>query len=123
MAAWAAAWVVGYLPAGPSQRSRMAAARAARFAARCRQADLVRCIFGNPFDPAVVNPGLPAWGNGLPAATARQIYDERNWAALPMLGDLLRKAGCAGTHLLTHCDQPGPHARGCFVVDALAGRV
>jgi hypothetical protein len=123
MAAWAAAWVVGYLPAETPERTRKAAARSARFTARSRQADLLRCIFGNPFHPVLVDPGWLSWGNGIPVATARQMYDEGNWGGLPMLGDLLRKAGCGDPHLLTHCHQLGPHARGCFLVDALLGRV
>jgi hypothetical protein len=121
LAAWAAAWVTGYLPAATSRRAEKAAARSARSSARARQATLVRCLFGNPFRRADLYPRWLAWRDGLLAVTARRMYDARDFANMPRLGDLLREAGCANAQLLAHCRRPGPHTRGCFVVDGLLG--
>jgi hypothetical protein len=53
----------------------------------------------------------------LAEGAARGAFDR-----LPVLGDLLEEAGCGDAALLAHCRGPGPHAHGCFVVDALTGR-
>jgi hypothetical protein len=50
------------------------------------------------------------------------IYDERAFDRLPILADALEEAGCTNPEMLDHCRQPGAHARGCWVVDALPGR-
>jgi hypothetical protein len=34
----------------------------------------------------------------------------------------LEEAGCHDTDILAHCRGPGPHCRGCWVVDALLGK-
>ena len=36
---------------------------------------------------------------------------------LPLLADALEEAGCDDRVVLDHCRGPGPHARGCWVVD------
>ena len=36
--------------------------------------------------------------------------------------DALEEAGCDHPDVLTHCRRPGPHARGCWVVDAARGK-
>jgi hypothetical protein len=43
-------------------------------------------------------------------------------ARLAMLADALEEAGCTDAELLRHLRDPGPHARGCFAVDALLSR-
>lgn len=67
-------------------------------------------------------------------AVARAAYDDRDFTALPVLADALEEAGCrkeavlrhlrgqefgTGAHYLT---PPGPHARGCWVVDLVLGK-
>ena len=52
---------------------------------------------------------------------AREIYRRHHFAALPVLGDALEEAGCSEQAVLDHCRDPGPHARGCWVVDLLLG--
>ena len=79
-------------------------------------------IFGNPFDPVIVNPAWLAWNNGAIAKLAQRIYDERSFADLPLLADALEEAGCTSAELLTHCRHPGPHVRGCWAVDLLLGK-
>jgi hypothetical protein len=53
---------------------------------------------------------------------ARGIYHGRAFADLPILGDALEEAGCSDAAVMEHCREPGAHARGCWVVDALLGR-
>jgi hypothetical protein len=82
--------------------------------------ELVRDIFGNPFRPAPVVAGSwLAWQGGTIARMARAIYDERAFDRMPVLADALEEAGCADATILGHCRRPGPHARGCWLLDAL----
>jgi hypothetical protein len=53
---------------------------------------------------------------------AEAIYQERAFDRLPILGDLLEEAGCDDAAILSHRRGPGPHCRGCWVVDLLTGR-
>jgi hypothetical protein len=85
-------------------------------------ADLVREIFGNPFHPTTLNPAWLAWNDATIPKLARSIYEERAFDRLPVLADALQDAGCQDNAVLDHCRQPGPHARGCWVVDKLTGR-
>jgi hypothetical protein len=41
---------------------------------------------------------------------------------LPELADALAEAGCSNPDILSHCRGPGPHVRGCWVVDLLLGK-
>ncbi|MFO0822610.1 MAG: hypothetical protein U0792_05725 [Gemmataceae bacterium] len=84
------------------------------------QTQLLRCIFGNPFRPAVLD---PEWRTSTVVQLARGIYDDRDFDRLPILADALQDAGCDNPEVLNHCRQPGPHARGCWVVDLVLGKV
>jgi hypothetical protein len=53
---------------------------------------------------------------------AEQIYKERAFNRLPTLADALEESGCQEADLLAHCRGPGPHVRGCWVVDLLLGK-
>ena len=53
---------------------------------------------------------------------AQGIYYDRAFDRLPILADALEDAGCHDAAILEHCRQPGPHVRGCWVVDLLTGR-
>jgi hypothetical protein len=81
--------------------------------------DLVRDVFGNPFRP--VNT-VPAWLTSTVVELARGIYEERAFDRLPILADALQDAGCDSTDILDHCRGPGPHVRGCWVVDLVLGK-
>jgi hypothetical protein len=80
--------------------------------------DLARCLFGNPFRPVAFD---PAWRGESAAALATGIYAERAFDRLPILADALEEAGCDHPDVLTHCRNPGIHARGCWVIDAILG--
>jgi hypothetical protein len=85
-------------------------------ALRC---EFVRHIFGNPFRHVTID---SAW----PSATGKQlvqaIYQEGAFDRLPILADALEEAGCTDAEILNHCRGPGPHVRGCWVVDLLLGK-
>jgi hypothetical protein len=53
---------------------------------------------------------------------AEAIHADRRFEDLPILADALADAGCANAELLGHLGGPGPHARGCWVVDLLLGK-
>ncbi len=83
-----------------------------------QQARVVRCLFGNPFRP--IQPD-PAWQTPNAVTLAQTIYDERRWELLPLLADLLEEVGCP-KEVSEHCRAPGPHSRGCWVVDLVLGK-
>jgi hypothetical protein len=83
-----------------------------------RQCELVRCVFGNPFRPS---PFEPRWRTADVTGMARGIYEERAFDRLPILADALMDAGCDDAAILGHCRGPGPHVRGCWVVDLVLG--
>ncbi len=87
------------------------------------QATLLRCIFGNPFHPLpAIDPALQAWNGGTVVKLAQAIYDDRAFDRLPILADALEEAGCDNKAILDHYRGPGPHVRGCWVVDLILGK-
>jgi hypothetical protein len=87
-----------------------------------RQADLLRCLFGNPFRPVTVEPSWLAWREGTVVRLARAIEADQALDRLPILADALEEAGCTDAQILGHCRAGGEHALGCWVLDALLGR-
>jgi hypothetical protein len=83
------------------------------------QTALLRDIFGNPFRPVAVD---PAWLTSDVLALAKGIYEDRAFDRMPILADALQEAGCDSDDILNHCRGPGPHARGCWVVDLILGK-
>jgi hypothetical protein len=83
---------------------------------RKNQVQLLRDILGNPFRPITLN---PSWLTSTVTTLAQQMYDSRDFSAMPILADALQDAGCDNEQILNHCRQPGVHVRGCFVVDLL----
>ena len=80
---------------------------------------LFRDLFGNPFRPVTF---LPAWRTDTAVTLARQMYDAREFSAMPILADALQDAGCDDPDILDHCRREGPHVRGCWVVDLVLGK-
>jgi hypothetical protein len=83
------------------------------------QCDWLRCIFGNPYEPVAFD---PSWRTEAVVGLARGMYEARDFAPMPVLADALEDAGCAAADVLAHCRGPGPHVRGCWVVDLLLGK-
>jgi hypothetical protein len=84
---------------------------------RIAQASLVRDIFGNPFRPVIPQ---PTWRTEAALGLAGAAY-AGEFTTLPHLADALDRAGCDNADLLAHCRGPGPHVRGCWVLDLLLG--
>jgi hypothetical protein len=80
---------------------------------------LIHDVMGNPFRSAAVD---PRWLTSTVVALADAIYADRAFDRLPILADALEDAGCADADILAHCCGPGPHVRGCWVVDAVLGK-
>ena len=78
-----------------------------------------RSHHGNPFRPVTLN---PAWLTPKVTTLAQTIYNDRAFDKLPELADALQEAGCDHQDLLSHCRGPGPHVKGCWVVDLLLGK-
>lgn len=83
------------------------------------QCALIRDIFGNPFRRVTFS---PEWRTDTAVALARQMYESRDFGAMPILADALQEAGCDNEDILAHCRGPGPHVRGCWVVDLVLGK-
>ncbi len=130
-----------------------------------RGAALLHDIIGNPFRPVLLpwrcrECGIPCgppaagyycskcgadearrpWLTMTVLAIARRIYDERDFAGMPILADALEDAGCDNEEILRHCrgeelipspHMPkiglwgklrGPHVRGCWCLDLILGK-
>ena len=75
--------------------------------------------FGDPRGPVARD---PSWLTETVLALAQGIYVERAFDRLPILADALEDAGCDNADVLGHCRGPGPHVRGCWVIDLLLGK-
>jgi hypothetical protein len=83
------------------------------------QSDLVREVMGNPFRPIPRNPSWLLSNGGSIMRLAQEVYDQKRFEFLPVLADALMGAGCDEEEILAHCREPGPHARGCWVLDII----
>lgn len=87
------------------------------------QFQLLRCVVGSiTFRPAAIEPAILAWNNATVVKLARTIYEDRQFELMPILGDALEDAFCDNAEILDHCRGPGPHVRGCWVVDLILGK-
>jgi hypothetical protein len=80
---------------------------------------LLRCIYGNPFRPVALDLG---WLTPEVVVLAGVVYNELAFDRLPILADALEDAGCTDQDTLGHLRGPGPHVRGCWVIDLLLGK-
>jgi hypothetical protein len=83
------------------------------------QAKLLRCIIGNPHRPFTITPSLLT---GTVVKLAAAIYDQRAFDRMPVLADALEESGLTDADALAHLRDPGPHARGCHVLDLILGK-
>jgi len=76
---------------------------------------MIHDVFDNRFFRIVrLEPGLRT---STVTALALQMYESRDFSAMPILADALQDAGCDNDEVLNHCRGAGPHVRGCWVVD------
>jgi hypothetical protein len=108
-----------------SRNARLAVHHKRRGAEGAAQSDLLRCIAGNPFRPLLLPTSLLT---PTILSLARAAYDERllplgylDSVRLAVLADALEEAG-VGEALVAHLRAPGPHVRGCHVLDMLLGQ-
>jgi hypothetical protein len=78
-----------------------------------------RELVPNPFVPLAWK---PEWFTSTVGEMATHIYDNRDFGAMPILADALQEAGCEDAQILNHCRANRPHARGCWVLDAVLGK-
>jgi hypothetical protein len=64
----------------------------------------------------------PEWRTTDVLDLAGRIDRDREFEAMPILGDLLAEAGCTDDMILGHCRGPNGHHRGCWLIDAVLGR-
>jgi hypothetical protein len=83
---------------------------------RAARANLLRDVVGNPFRSGFD----PEWLTSTVVQLAEQMYGSRDFSAMPILADALQDAAC--DDILAHCRGPGPHVRGCWVVDLVLGK-
>ncbi len=84
--------------------------------ARLHHAQLMRCVFGNPFRPQNL---AAEYVTRDVAQLADAIYHDRAYEHLSVLGEALENAGCNSVDILAHCRGVGPHTRGCWVLDLI----
>ncbi len=77
-------------------------------------------IAGNLFRPVTF---YPTWRTSTAVTLATQMYDRREFSAMPILADALQDAGCDAEDVLDHCrDAHAQHTRGCWVLDRVLGK-
>ena len=118
------------LRAGSGASAWMAAKEQARRASQVVRCEVLRDLFGPlPFRPVVIPAVVLGWDAGTVLSLAWAAYEERllpsgelDPARLGLLADALEDAGCTNEEALAHLRGPGPHARGCWVLDLVLGR-
>jgi hypothetical protein len=83
------------------------------------QAELLRCVFGNPFQLVAFDAD---WRTTPVVAIANQMYETGDFTSAPVLADALMDAGCTSADVLDHLRHGGQHTRGCWVVDLVLGK-
>ncbi|HEX4611111.1 MAG TPA: hypothetical protein VH092_23170 [Urbifossiella sp.] len=73
----------------------------------------------NPLRPVAFE---PSWRTEMAVGLAAGMCESRDFAPMPVLADALEDAGCDQLDILAHCRGPGPHVRGCWVVDLVLGK-
>jgi hypothetical protein len=127
--AWAtneAVWAAQKAVEGDAWRSALQLAGTWATSERTGRYSFMREIIGNPFRPISIN---PSWLTSTISNLAATAYEDRalpsghlDFTRLAVLADALEVAGCTNADILTHCRHPGPHVRGCWVVDLILGK-
>ena len=87
-----------------------------------RSTSVVPSVLG--IGSVTISPAVLAWHDSIVVRLAEAAYEERQLPAgtldsgrLSILADAMEEAGCTDTDILGHLRGPGPHVRGCWVVD------
>jgi hypothetical protein len=80
---------------------------------------VIRDVIGDPFNPVKFDKN---WRTSTAVTLAKQMYESREFSAMPILADALQDAGCDNDEVLKHCRRAGPHVRGCWAVDGVLGK-
>jgi hypothetical protein len=80
------------------------------------QASLLRCIFGNPTRPIVID---RAWQTSTVLGIARGIRLDAAYDRMPILADALQDAGCEDRFILNHARHEAAHCRGCCLLEGI----
>jgi hypothetical protein len=87
---------------------------------------VLRDSFGDVFQPVSTSPG---WRTVDVLGLAEEAYEHRELPVgviepvrLAVLADALEEAGCADRVILEHLRGPGPHFRGCWLMDLILGK-
>jgi hypothetical protein len=123
--AWAAEWHEAY-----PVRVVVATQRALGTSESNVHADLLRCIFGNPFSlMLIIPPTWVTWRDGTVANLARAAYDERELPSghldavrLAILADATEDTGCKNQQFLEALREKAPRYRGFFALDLVLGK-
>jgi hypothetical protein len=113
------AWAVAFAAQSPLPLLKIVQYAEGVAAGHAAMRALVWDVAGNPFRPVEFD---PAWRTETVLALARQMYEAREFNAMPILADALQDAGCASDDLLTHCRADCVHVRGCWVIDGVLGK-
>jgi hypothetical protein len=118
MVIWGAGSRAAHL-AGGKEKKAVAARTEAEKAMRALIRRLINEVHGNPFRPVAFS---PAWRTDAVMSLARQMYDTREFTAMPILADALEEAGCTTAAVLDHCRNADLHVRGCWALDLVLAR-
>jgi hypothetical protein len=84
---------------------------------------MLRDLFGPlAFRKVALPSSLLRWNDSTVVKLAQAIYENASFHDLPILAAALEEAGCRNEEVLTHCRGPGPHVRGCWVVDLVLNK-
>jgi hypothetical protein len=117
-------WNAAFFASAPDTWLEQAAVQDASFhnalvTERLMQASIVRDLFADLFFTCQVHPSWRQFSEGFVPKLAAAIYEGQDFDRLPILADALEDAGCCVRNILDHCRSPGPHVRGCWVLDLL----
>jgi hypothetical protein len=98
------------------------AARDVMEAEKLAHCALLRDILGNSCRGMIADWAWLIWKDSTISKIAQAVYTRGRFEDLPILADALEEAGCTDAAILDHCRGPGPHVRGCWVVDLILGK-
>src|SRR5205085_3644339 len=75
----------------------------------CEEMHALWCdVFSNLFGTTALD---PIWRTSTVLGIARQMYESRDFSAMPILADALQDADCENDEVLRHCREPVEHVR------------